>query len=191
MLAGQDDVGNDRLGGDDPAAAPKPQERTTADQLPHCLAHSRQDCSEQEEEEGVLVDRLPPVQVAELAPQRRGGRGREEVCRHDPGELVHSTQVADDRERRGGDNPLLERAKRMPSSPPKMTQICDEGVSERQTPPRDPLPSGQLRRAMAGKLRLEQRHRRPDPILGPDLRAECCRAPPHRRITHGRLDRHC
>ena len=52
---------------------------------------------------------LPPVQVAELAEERRRDRLREQVGGDDPRELVEAAEVADDRGERGGHDRLVDR----------------------------------------------------------------------------------
>jgi len=113
-LAGRHDIADDRLGADEQAAPAEPLDRPEGDELGHRLAEPRQDGPDQEDDNRGLEEPLAAVLVAELAPQRRRGGRREQVCRHDPRKVGLVMQVGDDRRQGGGDDRLVERREEEP-----------------------------------------------------------------------------
>ena len=93
----------------DQAAAAEPLERAEGDQLGHVLADPAEGRADQEEHDRALEERLSPVLVAELAVERPGHGGGEQVSGHHPGEVVETAEISDDRRERGRDDRLVER----------------------------------------------------------------------------------
>ena len=108
-LARRDDVADDREGDDHQAACPEALQRAEADQLRHRLRETAEHRAEQEDDDRALEHPLAPVQITELAVERAGDRGREEVGGDHPGQVGDAAQVADDRRERRRDDRLVER----------------------------------------------------------------------------------
>ena len=107
-LAGRDDVADDAEGDREQAAAADALEGAEGDQLAHVLAEPGQGRAEQEDDDRDLEDQPAPVEVGDLAPQRRGrGRG-EQVGGDDPRQLVQPAELADDAGQGGADDALVE-----------------------------------------------------------------------------------
>jgi hypothetical protein len=80
------------------------------DQLAHVLGQAAQGRAGQKDHDRGQEDRLAAIEVADLAPERRGGGGGEQVGGDHPGQVVEAAQVADDRGQGGGDDRLIEGA---------------------------------------------------------------------------------
>ena len=78
-LAGRDDVADDAEGDREQAAAADALDGAEDDQLAHVLAEPGQGRADQEDDDRDLEDEAPPVEVGDLAPQRRGRRRGEQV----------------------------------------------------------------------------------------------------------------
>ena len=85
-LARRDHVAERGLRAHHQPAAAEALDRAEDDQLGHALREPAQRRAGEEEHERALEHDLAPVEVAELAVQRRHHRQREQVRRHDPGE---------------------------------------------------------------------------------------------------------
>ena len=108
-LAGRDDVSHDGLGPDHQAPTAQALDGPEGDQLEHRMAESRQRRAHQEDHDGGLEERLAPVLVAELAPQRcRHGRSQQ-VRGHHPGQMGCAVEVAHDGRQGRRDDGLVER----------------------------------------------------------------------------------
>ncbi len=78
------------------------------DQLGHRLRQAGQRRPDQEDHDREDEELLPPVHVAELAVERRGDQGREDVGGHHPGQVRHPAEVADDPRQRGAHDQVVE-----------------------------------------------------------------------------------
>ena len=84
------------------------------DELDHRMAEPGKSGPDEEYHDRRLEEELPPVLVAELAPQRgRDGRGQE-VCSYDPSDMGTTAEVAHNRGERCGDDRLVERGEQHP-----------------------------------------------------------------------------
>jgi hypothetical protein len=107
-LPGRDDVADDAEGDGEQAAAADALEGPEGDQLAHGLAQPGKGRPDQEDDDRDLEDQPAPVEVGDLAPQRRGrGRG-EQVGGDDPRQLVQPAELADDARQGGADDALVE-----------------------------------------------------------------------------------
>ena len=79
------------------------------DQHHHVLAEAGDHRAEQEDRDGELVDRLPAVQVGDLAVERDRHRRGDQVRRHHPADVLGAAEVGDDRLQRGPDDALVQR----------------------------------------------------------------------------------
>ena len=68
-------------------------------------AHQRAD---QEDHDGGLEHAAPAVEIADLAPQRGGGGGREQVAHDHPRQVLEAAQVGDDGGQGGGHDRLVD-----------------------------------------------------------------------------------
>jgi hypothetical protein len=84
---GRDDVPDDGLGAHHQATGTQPLDRAERDQHEHGVADPGQDRAGQENDDRGLEERLPAVLVTELAPQRRGHRGGQQVGGDHPGDV--------------------------------------------------------------------------------------------------------
>lgn len=107
-LAGWHEVADDRHGEHHQPAAAQSLQGAETDELRHVLGDAAEHRAYQEDRDGQLEQLLPPVLVAEFAPERGGRRGGEEVGGHHPGEVVEPAEVADDGRQGGGDDGLVE-----------------------------------------------------------------------------------
>ena len=78
--------------------------RAERDQLSHALRQTAQQRADQEHHHRGLEDQPPAVDVAELAEQRRGDGGGDDVRGADPGEALEGVELAGDGGQRGGDD---------------------------------------------------------------------------------------
>ena len=108
-IARRHDVGDDRLRADHQPARAHALQRAEGDQLSHRLAQPGQQRADQEDQDRGQEHRLAAVHVAELSVQRRRRRRGQQVGRDDPGQVLETAEVADDRRQRGGDDRLVER----------------------------------------------------------------------------------
>ncbi len=108
-LAGRHDVADRRLGGDHQAAAAEPLDRPEGDELRHALREPAEHGPDEEDHERSLQHDLAPVEVAELAVERRHDRHREQVRGDDPRQVLEAAELADDRRQRGRHDRLVER----------------------------------------------------------------------------------
>ena len=108
-IARRDDVADDRLGEDDEPAAAEALQRAEGDELAHALRLPAQRRPDEEDDDRALEDALAPVEVAELAVERRGDRRRQQVAGDDPRELVQAAELGRDGRQRGGDDRPVER----------------------------------------------------------------------------------
>ena len=108
-LARRHDVADRRLGGDHQAAAAEPLDRPEGDELRHALREPAEHRPDEEDHERSLQHDLAPVEVAELAVERRHDRHREQVRGDDPREVLEAAELADDRRQRGRHDRLVER----------------------------------------------------------------------------------
>ncbi len=130
-VAGRHDVADDGLRADHQSATTQPLERSEGDQLGHRVAEAGQCRPDHEDDDRRLEEGLPPVLVAELAPQRRRhGRGQE-VGGHHPRQVGPPVQVAHDGRQRGRHDGLVERGQQ------HAEQQCTQ--DEPQPAARDPL----------------------------------------------------
>jgi hypothetical protein len=95
-------------GHDQPASA-DPLERAERDQLAHVLGDPAERRADQEDHDRRLQDDPAPVEVAELSVHRPHDGRREQIRRHDPGEMLDPAEIADDRRQRRRDDRLIER----------------------------------------------------------------------------------
>ena len=108
-LARGDDIADRRLCAHHQPAAAESLDGAERDQLGHPLREPAQHRADQEDHERRLEHELAPVEVAELAVQRRHDRHREQVRGDDPADVVEPAELADDRGQRGRDDRLVER----------------------------------------------------------------------------------
>ena len=80
------------------------------DQLLHRLAQAGQGGADQEDGDPEHQERLAAEQVGQLAVERDGDRGREQVDRDDPRVQLVAVQIGDDLGQGGADDGLVERA---------------------------------------------------------------------------------
>ena len=78
-------------------------------ELGHVLRGTGQQRAHQERRDREQQDRAPPVQVADLAVQRGGRGGRQQVRGHDPRVVLDTAELADDGRQGGADDGLVER----------------------------------------------------------------------------------
>ena len=107
-LAGRHDVRDDRLREHDETARAESLEGTERDQCGERRRDAAQHAAGEEHDDGRLEQPLAPVEVAELAVERRRDRRREQIRRDDPRQMVEAAEVADDRRQRGRDDRLVE-----------------------------------------------------------------------------------
>ena len=107
-LARRHDVAERRHRADHQPAGPQPLDGAERDQLRHGLRQAGQRRADQEDDDRGDEELLPPVHVAELAVERRGDRGREDVGRHHPGQVRDPAQVAHDPRQRGAHDEVVE-----------------------------------------------------------------------------------
>ena len=108
-VARRDDVADDRLREDDEPAAAEALQRAEGDELAHALRLAAQRRPDEEDDDRGLEDALAPVEVAELAVERRRDRRGQQVAGDDPGELVEAAELGGDGRQRGGDDRPVER----------------------------------------------------------------------------------
>ena len=84
------------------------------DELNHPLGDARQQRPRQEDQDRGLEHDPPPVQIADLAVQRRADGRAEQVRRDHPGVVVEAAQLTDNARQRRGDNRLVERRQQQP-----------------------------------------------------------------------------
>ena len=109
-LARGDDVGDDGHGQRHHAARAQALEGPEGDQLAHVLGQTTQGRAGQKGHDRGQEDRLATIEVADLAPDRRGGGGGEQVSGDHPGQVVEATEVADDGGQSGRNDGLIEGA---------------------------------------------------------------------------------
>ncbi len=107
-FAGRDDVTDQGEGQHDHAAAADALEHAGADQLGEVLRQAAGHGSDQEDRGRGQVQALAAEHVAELAPQRRDRRGREEIGGADPGDVVEPVEVLGYPGQRRGDDRLVQ-----------------------------------------------------------------------------------
>ena len=93
---------------DHQAPAPQPLQGAERDQLEHRMAQAGECRADQEEDYGALIEDLPPVEVAELAPQWSRDRRCQQVGGDHPGQVRGAMQIAHDGGQRGGHHVLVE-----------------------------------------------------------------------------------
>ncbi len=108
-FARRDNIADDRLGSDHEPTSSNALEGPECDQLEHRGAQPGEDGANEEDDDGGLEEALATVEVPELAPQRSGGRGGEQVSGHHPGQVRKPVQVTGDGRQRGGDDGLVQR----------------------------------------------------------------------------------
>ena len=81
---------------------------TERDQHRDVLRRAAQRRRSDEHHERDLEQRLAPVAVAELAPERRRRRGRDDIRGYDPGDVAEATEVGGDRGQRRREDRLIE-----------------------------------------------------------------------------------
>jgi hypothetical protein len=108
-LPRRDDVGDDRLRERNQAASAKPLQSARQNKRQHGRRERAGGRADHEDGDAGEQGHAPPVDVAELAVERRHGRRGEEVGRDDPGQVRDIVQVAPDRRQGGGDDRLIER----------------------------------------------------------------------------------
>src|SRR5581483_5116046 len=108
-LPRRDDVADDGDRRRQQAARAEALQRAERDQLRHVLRDPAERGADQEDDDRDLQRSLAAVEVAELAVERPCDRGREQVRRHDPRQMLDAAEVADDRRQRGRDDRLVER----------------------------------------------------------------------------------
>jgi hypothetical protein len=107
-LPGLDHVADDRLGADHEPTGPEALQGTEGDQHVERLADPGQGRADEEDDDRRLEELLAPVEVAELAPQRRGHRRGQQVGGDDPGDVGGAAEVADDGGQRRRHHRLVE-----------------------------------------------------------------------------------
>ena len=110
----RDHVADDRLGADHQPSTADPLQRAEGDQLAHRLAQARQGGADEKDHDGGLEEPLPAVHVAELAPQRRRGRRRQQIGGHDPRQVRGASEVPNDRRQRRRHDRLVESGEQHP-----------------------------------------------------------------------------
>ncbi len=113
-VPGRDDVGDDRLRPCQQAAAADALHRAEHDQYQNGVGQPAQRRPDEEDDDRRLEEHLAPVQVAQLAPQRRGHGGRQQVGGHHPRQVGQPVQVAGDRGQRGRHDRLVQRGQQHP-----------------------------------------------------------------------------
>ena len=108
-LTRRDDVPDRRLGADQQAPAAQALDCPKGDQLGHALCLSAESRTDQKKNQRSLQNDLAAVEIAELPVERSDDRDCEQVGRDDPGEVVETPEVADDRRQGGRDDRLVER----------------------------------------------------------------------------------
>ena len=153
--------------------APRPCSARNAISSRHGLRQAGQRRPDEEDHDRDDEELLPPVHVAELAVERRGDRGREDVSGHHPGQVRHPAEVAHDPRQRGAHDEVVEhgeqdrqqqpgqhdhhlaRREELPASPPalpptRLAGLCHLAVQPTRSPHR-PGPAG--RRSVFHSLR--------------------------------------
>ena len=103
------DVPDRRLRADHQPAAAEPLDEPERDQLGHPLRQPAQRRAGQEQHQRALQHDLAPVEIAELAVQRRDRGHRQQVRRDDPREVLEPAELLDDRRQRGRHDRLIQR----------------------------------------------------------------------------------
>ena len=152
-LARSHDVAERRHRADHQPAGPQALQRAERDELRHRLRQAGQRRADEEDDDRGDEELLPPVHVAELAVERRGDRGREDVGGHHPGQVRDPAEVAHDPRQRGAHD-----------------EVVEHGQQDRQQQP------GQHDHHLARREELPAR-----PVHAPGRRprclAPCCLAP--------------
>src|SRR5262249_52352219 len=113
-VPGRDDVGDDRLRAGQQAAAADSLHRAEGDQLEYGVGQAGNRRPDEEDDDRGFKERLAPVQVTELAPQRRGYGGGQQVGGDHPRQVGQPVQVTGDRGQRGRHDRLVERRQQHP-----------------------------------------------------------------------------
>ena len=108
-VARRHDVADRRLRAHHQPAAAQPLDRAERDQLGHPLREPAQRRADEEQDQRALQHDLAPVEVAELAVQRRHRRHRQQVGGDHPRQVLEPAELADDRRQRGRDDRLVQR----------------------------------------------------------------------------------
>ena len=108
-LARWDHIADHGEGHDDQTARSQALHGPKADQLGHVLAEAAERGADQEDHDRGLEHELAAVEIAELAVERAGDRGAEQIRGDDPREVGDAAEVADDGRQRGRDDRLVER----------------------------------------------------------------------------------
>ncbi len=108
-FARRHDVADDGLTQDRESAAAQSLDRPKDDQSGQTLAETAERRSDQEDDDGRLEDNFATVEIAELPVERSRDCFREEVGGHDPGDVIESAEVADDRRQCRRDDCRIER----------------------------------------------------------------------------------
>ena len=135
-LAGRHHVGDDRLGADHQPAAADALDCAEKDELQQRVGEPGQHRSDQEDDDRGLEEHLAAVQVAELAPQRRGGRRSQQVGRDHPRQMRQPVQIAGDGRQRRRDDRLVEPGQQHPQQQPADddhdSAVCQRNVGRRR-----------------------------------------------------------
>ena len=108
-LARRSDVADDGLHQGHQAAAAEPLQRARADQRQHGRRQRAGDRAQRENADGDEQHGAPPVDVGELAVERRHRGAAQQVGGHHPGHVVDVAEARRDGRQRGRDHDLVER----------------------------------------------------------------------------------
>ncbi|WBB65906.1 hypothetical protein [Micromonospora sp. WMMD812] len=135
-LAGRHQFGDEREGADHEAAGAETLHGAETDELGHVLGRSGQPGPEQEQDDRRQVCPLAPVEVAELAPDRRRGGHGDEVGRHDPREVLQAAEIVHDHRQRGPEHHPVERRRDHAEDHPDHTHVqrSTHGPLQSRTP---------------------------------------------------------
>ena len=160
-FAGRDDVADDGLRADHQAAAAQALHRAERDEHDHGRAQAGQDRADQEDDDRGLEEDLPAVLVAQLAPQRGGHRGGEQVGGDDPGDVGAALEVTDDRRQRRGHDRLVERGEQHAEH-----ERADDEQDAAAAEPGQGAVAGDVRGGRLGRRRARE-WRRPSVVVLP------------------------
>ena len=108
-LLGRHHVGDDGLRQRDQPAAAEPLDEARQHEQPERRRERAGDRADDEDDDAREQRHPPPMDVGELAVERRHGGGGEQIGRHHPGQMRHVAELAPDRRHGGGDDGLVQR----------------------------------------------------------------------------------
>ena len=107
-----DDIADDRLGTHDEAAGSETLDGPERDERVHAGSKTAEHRTDEEQDDRGLKQSLAAVEIAELAPQRRRDRRREEIGGHHPLQVRCPAEVTHDGRQSGRYDRRIQRGKR-------------------------------------------------------------------------------